>query len=371
MRIKLLTFILMIAAVLTLGSCGFVVEEEGLLIDDITAEVVKEGEYKGQTKVTITYVNNVEDPKVFYIPNGATGVGIDDIQPTDGKEGFTAFQITLTTGETEIIEVPNGVSIVDASMTPEPDEQGKYYMIITFSDGTKKEVETQTGPAGKDGYSIVDVINKGMVTEGEFMGKYEVIFVFSDGADRKEEKPVYMDPGVGISNVSGITKDNKYQITVTYTDGSKSQPIEFDIPTVQQWHTGTDEVPNEDLGNNGDFYFDTKRGYIHKKVNGNWEKLCQVNLEAQNEKVDITFDLNANDDKTAKFDNDKLFDISNLDGTKSIRIQKNYNLASLERELPTASRKGYVFAGWYSVRVPKDYINSMFTDFTTVPANIT
>ena len=156
----------------------------------------------------------------------------------------------------------------------------------------------------------------------------------------------------------------------TYTDGSESPAITFDIPTVQQWHTGTDAVPNEDLGRDGDFYFDTKRGYIYKKVNGNWETLCQLNLQEQAEKVTVTFDLNADDDLTAKYDDERLFDGTDLDERKYVKLNKNYSFASLDKELPTASRDGYKFLGWYSVRTPKEYINSMFTDFTTVPSNL-
>ena len=86
MKTKLMTFILMIMMLLSMASCGFIVEEETIEIESIVPTLITEGDRAGETMIVITYKNNAQDPTIFYIPkgeDGVEGVGIEAIEEVE------------------------------------------------------------------------------------------------------------------------------------------------------------------------------------------------------------------------------------------------------------------------------------------------
>lgn len=371
MKTKIMTFILMIMMVLSMASCGFIVEEEAIEISSIDAKLLEDG----QTMVIITYKNDVQDPTIFYLPKGAdgtVGVGIDKIEEAEADvEGNTAFEIVLTTGEIKKIEVPNGVSIVDTT-TITKEEDGKHYLVIYYSNGTTDEVEIFAGPAGKDGYTSVEIESQEEITDltDPHYGFMKIVFLFSDSeGERQERKEIYVRPGKegnGIASITSTFDKEKYYVIITYThadqDGNMSKTLTFDIPQVSNWHSGEGN-PTSSLGKVGDFYFDTKNAAFYEKIEsedarGIWVKVTQLDKPENAEQFLITLDVNAPD--------------AMLIGgaSKYIPVDQNSNLAAKNYNLPIPARMGYEFAGWYTTPNPT-IVNGVFTDLTIVTGNIT
>ena len=364
MKTKLMTLILMITMIFSLASCGgFIVQEETIEIESIVPTLLEDG----QTMVVITYKNDMQDPTVFYLPKGDNGIGIESIEMVEPEvEGNTAFEIVLTSGETKKIEVPQAVSIVDTTTITK--EDGKYYLVIHFSDGSTDEVEIIPGPAGKDGLSIVNTTYQYVTKEHpkyeEYPNHLEIIFTFSDGLDEEYIQSVYLAPGKDGNGITDIYDDyneenGKYYIVIEESNGSIT-PFEFPIV---QWFSGIDE-PSRSLGRNGDFYFNTSDGIIYRKSNNLWGEVSRLLVDdTQKNPCKVTLDLNDNDGGPKAG-----YSVSNQESW--ISVPYNSNLYSNRITLPTPHRTGYDFAGWYSSPKPT-IVNGMFTDLTTVTENIT
>ena len=371
MKTKLMTFILMITMIFSMASCGgFIVQEETIEIESIVPTLLEDG----QTKIVITYKNNMQEPTIFYLPKGADGiegVGIESIEKAEpDTDGNTAFEIVLTSGEIKKIEVPNGISIVDTT-TITKEEDGKYYLVIYFSDGSTDEVEILPGPAGKDGYTSVEIESQEEITDltDPYYGFMKIVFLFSDStAERQERKEIYVRPGKegnGIASITSTFDKEKYYVIITYThadqDGNWSKKLEFDIPQVAKWHSG-EGSPSTSLGRVGDFYFDKLNAAFYEKIetedNGIWVKVTQLDKPETASPFLITLDLNADDAVLVG------------GASKYITVDQNSNLAAKNKSLPIPYRPGYEFAGWYTTATPT-IVNGVFTDLTIVTNNIT
>lgn len=371
MKRKLMTLLLMITMVLSMASCGgFIMQEETIEIESIVPTLLEDG----QTKIVITYKNNMQEPTVFYLPkgeDGIEGVGIESIENAEAEvEGNTAFEIILTSGETKKIEVPNGVSIVDTT-TITKEEDGKHYLVVYFSNGETDEVEIFEGPAGKDGYTSVEIESQEEITDltDPYFGFMKIVFLFSDSAgERQERKEIYVRPGKegnGIASITSTFDSEKYYVIITYThadqDGNWSKKLEFPIPQVNKWYSG-EGSPSISIGIIGDFYFDTLNAAFYQKIetegNGMWVKVTQLDKPDTATPFLITLDLNAEDA------------ILIGGASKYITVEQNSNLAAKNKTLPYPYREGYEFAGWYTTPTPT-IVNGMFTDLTIVTNNIT
>lgn len=367
MKRKLIRLLLMITMVLSMASCGgFIMQEETIEIESIVPTLLEDG----QTMIVITYKNNMQEPTVFYLPkgeDGIEGVGIESIENAEAEvEGNTAFEIILTSGETKKIEVPNGVSIVDTT-TITKEEDGKHYLVVYFSNGETDEVEIMPGPAGKDGLSIVNTTYQYVTKEHPKYDEYpdflEIVFTFSNGVDQEYTQTLYLAPGKSGNGITDIydeydEKNGTYYIVIEESNGSVT-PFEF---PVVQWFSGID-TPALSLGQNGDFYFNTRDGIVSRKNNGVWGEVCKLLVDdTKKNKCKITLDLNDNDDSRA------YYALTSEQGFRSVPY--NSNLYSNRDYLPTPYRTGYEFGGWYSSPNPT-IVNGMFTDLTTVTENIT
>ncbi|MBR4420011.1 MAG: hypothetical protein IKT32_03950, partial [Clostridia bacterium] len=152
-KILISLFTLLVAlCTIMLSSCSSFFEEETLMIESVKATNMDDG----RTKITITYVDDVEEPLVFYIPQGPTGdqgeqgVGIEDIDYEELENGNTLITIKVTDDEIPPVqfEVQNGIKIL--SLKEGVDAlSGEKYIFFEYNDGTYSEEIII--PSGKNG----------------------------------------------------------------------------------------------------------------------------------------------------------------------------------------------------------------------------
>ena len=333
----------------TFTSCGFGMSDS-LEISDIKAVY---DETTGITTVTITYLDDIEEPLVFEIPKGEQGetglpgAGIDKIIPekhgditklifhfTDGREPYTV----------EVLNGKDGISIVDVETTPL--EGGAMQVVFIDSNGGKVG-DPFIVPAGVDGDKIT-----GIVPNTNADGSVTVTVSYS-----KAESETFTIPAAnGISSIESSIVGNDYKIKFLYTNGSSSE-VSFLRPA--SWLSGNGE-PMNSLGIEGDFYFDLvyKNIYI-KKDNGSeikWEKIAD--LEKTEEVYTIVFMPGSG---------------ASINGTSTYTFAPGQSFSTSEKgSIPIPQKEGYVFKGWYAAE--SGYItenNGQFTDLTPVTGNLT
>ena len=79
-------------------------------------------------------------------------------------------------------------------------------------------------------------------------------------------KDIPIPAATGISGITRSENDVSYELTINYTDGT-SETFNFSKPN--QWLSGA-STPDFLLGRDGDFYFNTNKKVIYKKVNSEW-----------------------------------------------------------------------------------------------------
>lgn len=276
-RLLVLVGILTVFLMLALSSCGF--SSDSLEIESVGAEVLSDG----STRITIKYLDDMEDPVIFDIPAGLTGEqgiqgvpgekgdvgnGIKEIvinnevagqqtlqivytdekmEPTevvvkDGKqivsavredqEGVPYMRITYSDETSELVELPQGVpgvGIESVSYIPN-EETGETMVYFTREDGTSiGPIRIPQGPQGNDGVGITGM-SEPEVQYDEFGTPVAVKFhfVLSDGGVTADLTIPY---GVGVSNiVSSPLKEGDYVIGTKFqfvkTDGSVTNSID-------------------------------------------------------------------------------------------------------------------------------------------------
>lgn len=363
MKNKFLTFLLILMFMFGLSSCGFVVEEE-IQISSISTKLLEDG----QTMIVITYVDDVQDPTIFYLPkgqDGVAGVGIVDIKYNLSEDkNSTDVIITMSDDTTQTVTVNNGISIVGTKRVLDEND-GKYYLVMEFSDGSESKVELEKGEAGDDGLSIVDFATEDVLDDNGNLIEKILTFTFSNNAGNEYSTTVNIpivkgEAGRGITATSQRydKQTNSYVLVVYYSDGT-SEDIPIELPNITQWYSYYGSP--YDIGKEGDYFFDTRNKIIYnRQADGSWTPV--VSLSSSNQYCTVTFDLN-DTDNTAYFEKD---DFPN--GGNQLLTIKNGTIAS--DLLPNPEKPGYRFAGWYTVTNPS-INNGNFTDLTPVTANIT
>ena len=112
---RIIIFLLLVVLMFMLPGCSFFSSEETALeIVSIENEITSDG----RTKITITYSDETKEPDVFYIAQGAEGVGIKSIVTSkDEDSSSTNITITYTDGEKTPVsfKIPHGTSIIGVS----------------------------------------------------------------------------------------------------------------------------------------------------------------------------------------------------------------------------------------------------------------
>ncbi len=365
---KLLTCLLLIcvtAFTAILTSCSGFFEDESLMIEDIKAELMEDG----QTKVTITYLDDVQDPLIFYVPkgetgeDGATGVGIKEIKYDTTDLGNTLLTIYFTDEDLEPVdfEVKNGLKVLGLKQDIDV-LTGQHYVVFEYNDGSVSDEIFL--PAGKDGNGI-----KSYTKEQSEDGGWNITFTFDNDEvfDVIIPGPEKGDPGVGIDTgegktgiVGGLNADgSKYVITFYYTNGT-SESVEFDRPN--QWHQSSG-VPFGSIGKNGDFCFDTTNNDVYVKKSNQWVNI--FDFDSVEESHTITFDVNAYNedgsrDTNVVFDGQKIYS-----GIKHNSFFKDNGFGAI----PVPVRPGYKFLGWYTEK-SENPVSGKFTTLTPIVSNI-
>ena len=355
---KLLHLILLILVSFTLVSCGGFFEEETKEILAVTSYI----DQFGTTVIKITYSDDTEDE--FKIPKGAEGNGIKEIA-TDKVNGVTTLTVTFTDElmEPVVFDVADGKSIIGVeSRTNE--ETGDVYMVVLYNDGTESDPHLlPRGEKGEDGNGF-----SGFDKEDHEDGSKTYYFHFTQSEDVVVTIPAPEkgETGNGVSSIVGTEIDGFYVLTVNYTDGTKEE-VTFNKPKdPNAWYSGTpgEDGPSVSIGRDGDYYFDTYHKVIYAKENNRWNEV--VSFADSIIYYDVVFNLNDMDDGGPK---------ATMNGrTGYTVVGGSYFTDNGYGDIPTPTRTGYKFLGWYKTKVDPNNIspnNAPFTDMVLVNSNIT
>ena len=364
-KLKLLFLMLVMVMCLAISGCGGgFFAEDAIEIASIDSRV----EADGTTILTITYVDDIRDPDVFKLPKGAAGNGIKSITSTKNIAGDTTTVTITYTDDTQLpttFDLKDGVS-VKAVESRKDEETGEISLVVVLSDGTESEPfplpkgeKGENGEDGEDGNGLVgfDKLDgeDGSVTFTFKFLKTEDVVVTIPAPKQGEE-------GKGISTIMGTEEEGLYVIKITYTDGTEADPIYFNKPKdPNAWLSGS-TTPLDNLGVNGDFYFDTVHKKIYSKYEGEWHEVADLNISTGTCRV--TFNLNDT------LDGGPLASMPNNSSKFTYFIPKNsYFSSNGGSEIPLPEREGYKFLGWYRVREVTS-ANYPFTDFTVIIENL-
>lgn len=298
------------------------------------ADITQTTDENGNTILEITFDNEDVEPIKVTIKNG---IGIDDIT-SEMIDGILYLNIHYSDGSNPtVIEIPvikgddgRSVTGIDTRI----DDLGNTIIVFTFSDGTKSNEITI--PKGNDGRGVSDI----SCVLNEQTNQYELIFTLSDGT---EIGPFYINNGKDGKEIVSINTnetDNNYILEIVYSDGTIT-PIILSKPTTNRWYTGT-SIPNEDLGEVGDFYFDTANKSIYTKTSLGRSLLLNLDNDNEDKYFNISFDTNGGQWK--------YIDVSSEDSQSKVRtfsIKEN-SFIDLDNEMLQVFMDGYTFDGWWS-----------------------
>ena len=329
-----LVFMIFSSALLT--GCDSYAVDDSIQIESITNDLMSDG----RTRITITYVDNIKSPDVFYIAQGEqgeigeTGNGIKEITyAEDELTGDTIVTITFTDESVEpvVFTVRNGLSILGID-TYVDEVTGDNCMLFKYSNGTYSEpIVLPQGKAGIGIKTYEQIVNEDKSVDTKF--------VLDDGREITITIPAPQE-GNGIESMAAsISADRtEYIITVTYTNG-RMQDLFLPCPKEpSNWYSGQGK-PSDREHLNGDYYFDLQHHEIYFKEDGYWTKI--VSFETNEKVCEVAFDLNDIDDANSP---------ALMEGLKTYRIKYGTVFADNGYEIPVPARQGYTFKGWYTSR---------------------
>lgn len=361
-KVKLILSIFMLA-LLTFGlvSCGGFIAEESVVITDI--KITPKDDGTGSNITIITLVNGeYEEEHKFFVANGDKGdtgesgngiAGITYAPSADKKSTICTITFTDEEIEPKQIEIPNGSSIASVYTSPD-DETGGTVVNFVLENGTElAPILVPKGNDGKDGKDGVGI--KEIIDEPQEDKSVKLTIVFDDEEGTTKEifipAPEKGEAGRGIKNIMAGTENGFYVFRITYTDDTE-QVINLERP--KDWYSGN-TTPNPNLGQNGDYYFNTISKTIYNKVDNRW--LPIVEFKSDDKYYTVTFELNGGS-LPAGYGYELIYGIKS--GT---------TFSDVSERVPLPIRDGYTFGGWYTVQTPT-IVNGMFTDMTPVNSNI-
>ncbi len=340
------------------GGCSGFVMSDTKEIDDIKAVLLNDG----KTQITITYVDNLYPPLVFEIPKGEQGIAGpsgNGIKTFEEKKNETTGERYILVTFTDpsipdkiipIVDGKDGISIVDVKSEPREDGSGELDLVVYLSNDTVKRFPM---PAGKDGDQVV-------VSQDETDGVLSLVVTITkyDGTVIEEK---YIIPkgeqGVGISVIQASQSGTTYSLTFHLTDGS-TQTVDFNRPNA--WLQDT-KKPDDSVGLDGDFCFDTANQIIYVRENGTW--IDFLDFGTKTNKFKVTFVVDADDERGEI----KLSD----DNKKNVFAITYGTFASNGYSVPIAELDGYEFIGWFTSRDPDLRVSGAFNDLTFVNSEMT
>lgn len=341
---------IMLSSSLLLSSCGSFSMEDELVISKISTEELQNGDIL----VTIIYTDEDIEPTSFIVPKGVegekgeSGVGIKDIILTPSDDGkYTTLTISYTDSNfpDEEITFPNGISV--KGVKTEIDSQGNTVLKLIYTDDSVSEGIVLT--KGIDGNGI-----ENCTSELDSDGNTIVTFKMT----QSDDYTVTIPKANGIANIISRTEGNKYVLEITYDNGT-IQTVDFDVPTINNWLTGNTN-PSNNVGINGDYYFDLSTKSIYVKQDNQWN--FQVALDQESSYYNVKFELNATGDSSASLN------IGSHSNT--YLVQGGTYFSSTGYSIPEPTRDGYDFAGWYTSNDDSPNIGH-FTDLTPIMSDLT
>ncbi len=333
------------------GGCSGFVMSDTKEIDDIKATLLS----NGKTQITITYVDNLYPPLVFEIDKGEQGIagpsgnGIKSFEEKiDETTGERYILITFTDPSLDDKKIPlvdgiNGVSIVNARAEPRDDGSGELDLVIYLSNDTSLRLPM---PSGKDGDQVTIVED----TTSEEPTLLITITKYDGTTIEETVKIPQGEQGVGIQAIQSSQSSTKYSVIFHLTDGT-NQTVEFDRPNT--WLKDT-KKPDDSVGLDGDFCFDTINDIIYIREGGSWIEFLNFG-DKKPKQYPVYFHVESSD--ITLIGNQNIFNI-------------NGNFASNGYTVPLAHKDGYNFIGWFTTRSPDLRINSPFTDLTLVSGEL-
>ncbi|MCD8195302.1 MAG: hypothetical protein LUD22_03310 [Coprobacillus sp.] len=352
----------------SLSSCGFLASSESELANSGIESFYLTQNEDGTTTLTITYFEDDREDDVFTIPAGGSegvdGVSISMITITQDSETECTLTIYLTNSEEPFITftIPTGASVSDITMGKSNPNSSTGYVTVTFTDGTTQTIDVYYSSKGDTGYGII-AMSYQWDEDGNISN---VLILWSDNS--LTQIPINSYQGVDGYSITSITsytdEDNReYHIYITYDYDEGDYPegyegyydIVFKMPDeAKTWYNGTG-APSNDLGKDGDHYFDIKNLVIYDKENGSWVEILAIldYYNAQEKTVQITFDLNDTTEKPAAMTSAYS---KNEYGQYFVEVPYNTYFTSVGA-IPLPTRSGYdssgnaysyTFMGWCS-----------------------
>ena len=351
----MLSALLLSAFLLAVGACSFFAEEERREIENIYYRAATQDEKEG-IMVIIDYVGDEYPDSMFFLPNGEQGeegIGIDDVTAELVDEGA---RIKITVSYTDKTRDPSEFtfenSVFPTDFTCDLDEEtGDYHVSITLSNGDHSEFTLHNGV---DGDRIQNISTR---VDDETGTTYIVITMAA--TDEDGEPVVYEfpmpegdkgDQGVGIKNIRvdnylTVGDPSNIYLVIELTDGSS---ITTTIPKVNNWTIGEGE-PSPNAGNFGDFIFDQKNYKIYYKDFDGWKTIMDLSdKQASTHLVRFMVDSTA------------IATVTMLHG--------EYFYGKTDK-IPTPDKEGFTFDGWYTkinADGSVDVNSGRFTDLTPV-----
>ncbi len=361
------TILCMIILALTMvfaSACSFFASETRQISRIYT---VRDEEQKGMY-IVIEYEGEEAEPDRFFVPDGTSGergFGIARVDSRQNEQGGTTLYIYYedASKEADMVEIPAIVGIKDIEFESDP-ETDDVSIVITL---TNDEVITQKLLRGKDGRDG-DVIRRFQVrrdgngdivynedgdmlievvvrTYDEESGTYHDVTLEDafPAPTGKEGRGIEEFKVVGYNELdSELTSDLDSRVTsdpdsyifikITYNDGVVE--VKY-IQRQNQWYTRSG-WPAANLGNEGDFYYDTVNHRLFRKGSTGWgQPFAQFDtVEKKSHKVSFFTD------------GIKIHDYTILHG-ESFKSTTQGD-TDIGTPLPKPDKPGYVFLGWYA-----------------------
>lgn len=244
-------------------------------------------------------------------------------------------------------DIPNGEYVSNVQIFEADETHEGPYLVFTFSGSTEpKEISL---PRGKDGVGIDNIEFLTSDNDG-YAGTLKI--TLSDGTI----KDIPIPAATGISGITRSENDESYELTINYTDGTSET---FDFSKPNQWLSGA-STPDFSLGRDGDFYFNTNKKVIYKKVNSEWITVMEFVNEQKHRVV-----FEAEGAMLAK---------NNVwvgDTVEFEIVHGCYMTEHVPVPRKNADADKYKFIGWYrkkqaEISEGEEYTLSRFTDLTPV-----
>lgn len=410
MRKTISLIALLLAMCFILTACGGFTDwgdEEGKVIDKIVP-----GNHHGAC-MDIFYVDVLE-PDCIPLPKGLDGISVNIDSRYIESQRKTEVTVLYSDGTSEVFFISDGQSITHTEVITDVD--GLDYLCFMAGDNPnpvgKISLDSIKGKDGATWLTGVTAPDDAQGKNGDFFLNTAEFDVYIKKSDKWEEvgnlkgvgiKSIlpYYDPedskkilGLTISYSDPLLKDSivicpgivdieigfsedktKFVFKIFLSSGLvdengkvqvQEKPIEIETDRFIIWDAGND-IPRNEVGLEGDFYFYEPTQTIYHKRNGTWINLISF--------VEILQDIKNQESKQVTVTFNAFGGQMTIPGFSSPKteyeievVQGKYVDASL---IPIPTRDGYTFGGWYTVPNPNTLIHGLFTNLVPVAQNIT